>query len=232
MILQTNGLLNRDTRGDWVRLRTLILLRWMAIFGQLVAIVVADRYLGMILPLGLCFMAIGASVVANLVAGFVFPQNRRLTEAQALLTLLFDITQLSFLLFLAGGLANPFALLILAPVTISALALELRTNIILGIIAVSMLTFTAFFSLPLVLADGSHVVLPEIFEFGFWLAIVTGLLFLSVYSRRVATEIRSMSDALLATQMALDREQKLTDLGGVVAAAAHELEHRWQRSSW
>ncbi|TKA95588.1 ActS/PrrB/RegB family redox-sensitive histidine kinase [Cereibacter changlensis] len=223
MILQTDGLLNRDTRGDWVRLRTLILLRWMAIFGQLAAIVVADRYLGMILPLGLCFMAVGASVVANLIAGFVFPQNRRLTETQALLILLFDITQLAFLLFLAGGLSNPFALLILAPVTISALALELRTTIILGFIAIGLLTFTSFFSLPLILGDGTRLVLPELFEFGFWLAIVIGLLFLSLYSRRVATEIRSMSDALLATQMALDREQKLTDLGGVVAAAAHEL---------
>ncbi|MCE6952520.1 ActS/PrrB/RegB family redox-sensitive histidine kinase [Cereibacter sphaeroides] len=223
MILGPDGVLNRDTRGDWVRLRTLILLRWMAVAGQLVAIMVTNWYLGVKLPMGLCFMAVGASVIANVIASFVFPQNRRLTEFQALMILLFDLTQLSFLLFLTGGLTNPFALLILAPVTISALALELRTTVILGAIAIGLLTFTAYFNLPLILSDGSMLVVPRMFEFGFWLAIVVGLLFLGLYSRRVAIEIRSMSDALLATQMALDREQKLTDLGGVVAAAAHEL---------
>ncbi|ODM42104.1 sensor histidine kinase RegB [Cereibacter johrii] len=223
MILGPDGILNRDTRGDWVRLRTLILLRWMAVAGQLAAIVVTDWYLGVRLPMGLCFMAVGASVIANVIATFVFPQNRRLTEFQALMILLFDLTQLSFLLFLTGGLTNPFALLILAPVTISALALELRTTVILGAIAIGLLTFTAYFHLPLILADGSSLSVPRMFEFGFWLAIVIGILFLGLYSRRVAIEIRSMSDALLATQMALDREQKLTDLGGVVAAAAHEL---------
>ena len=223
MILGPDGVLNRDTRGDWVRLRTLILLRWMAVAGQLVAIMVTNWYLGVKLPMGLCFMAVGASVIANVIASFVFPQNRRLTEFQALMILLFDLTQLSFLLFLTGGLTNPFALLILAPVTISALALELRTTVILGAIAIGLLTFTAYFNLPLILADGRMLVVPRMFEFGFWLAIVVGLLFLGLYSRRVAIEIRSMSDALLATQMALDREQKLTDLGGVVAAAAHEL---------
>ena len=71
--------------------------------------------------------------------------------------------------------------------------------------------------------NGGVLVVPWLFEFGFWMAIVIGILFLGLYSHRVAMEIRSMSDALLATQMALAREQKLTDLGGVVAAAAHEL---------
>lgn len=103
MILGPDGILNRDTRGDWVRLRTLILLRWMAVAGQLAAIVVTDWYLGVRLPMGLCFMAVGASVIANVIATFVFPQNRRLTEFQALMILLFDLTQLSFLLFLTGG---------------------------------------------------------------------------------------------------------------------------------
>jgi two-component system sensor histidine kinase RegB len=77
--------------------------------------------------------------------------------------------------------------------------------------------------MPLRFADGTTLVIPRIFEFGFWLSNVIGILFLGLYSRRVATEMRSMSEALLATQMALAREQKLTDLGGVVAAAAHEL---------
>lgn len=217
------GLLSRDTRSDWVRLRTLILLRWMAITGQLAAITVADRVYGIQLPLGLCYMAVGASIIANLISIFVYPENKRLSELEAMLTLLFDLSQLSFLLYLTGGLTNPFALLILAPVTISASALELRTTILLGALAILFTSLIAFVNVPLRFGDGSVLSVPLVFEFGFWLAIVIGIVFLGLYSRRIATEIRSMSDALLATQMALAREQKLTDLGGVVAAAAHEL---------
>jgi len=217
------GLIFRPERTDWVRLRTLILLRWMAIAGQLVAIVVADRLVGLQLPLGLCYLAVGASVIANLVSNVVFPENKRLSEAEALATLLFDVSQLAFLLYLTGGLNNPFALLILAPVTISASALEVRTTLVLGIVATLLVTVAGIFHLPLRMADGTTLSVPALFEFGFWLSIVIGLVFLGVYSRRVSTEIRTMSDALLATQMALAREQKLTDLGGVVAAAAHEL---------
>ncbi len=217
------GSFNRTTRSDWVRLRTLILLRWLAIGGQLAAITVADRTFGLQLPLGLCYLAVGAAIIANLVATFVFPENKRLSEIEAMLTLLFDVSQLAFLLFLTGGLNNPFALLILAPVTISASALELRTTVLLGVIAIVLVTLIGLFNIPLRLADGSDLAVPAMFEFGFWLSIVIGILFLALYSRRVATEIRTMSDALLATQMALAREQKLTDLGGVVAAAAHEL---------
>lgn len=218
-----SGLVTRETRSDWVRLRTLILLRWMAIVGQLTAITVADRYYHIQLPIGLCYLAVGASIVANLVSIFVFPGNKRLSESEAMLTLLFDLSQLTFLLYLTGGLSNPFALLILAPVTISASALELRTTLILGGASILFVTFTAAFHLPLQFADGSVLTVPFLFEFGFWLSIVIGILFQGLYSRRIATEIRSMSDALFATQMALAREQKLTDLGGVVAAAAHEL---------
>ncbi len=217
------GLLSGSTRSDWVRLRTLILLRWMAIAGQLAAITAADQIYGISLPLGLCYMAVGASVIANLISIFVYPENKRLSEAEAMLTLLFDLSQLSFLLYLTGGLTNPFALLILAPVTISASALELRTTLVLGALAILFTTLITLVSVPLRMADGSALRVPVVFEFGFWLAIVIGIVFLGLYSRRIATEMRSMSDALLATQMALAREQKLTDLGGVVAAAAHEL---------
>lgn len=217
------GLTSRDNRSDWVRLRTLILLRWMAVTGQLAAIFVAIGYQQMQLPLGYCFLVIGASVIFNLVTSFIYPENKRLSEREALMTLLFDLTQLLVLVFLTGGLTNPFVLLILAPVTISASALELRTTVILGAAAIIMVTLNAVYNIPLRFADGSTFGVPALFRFGFWLSIVIGILFIGLYSRRVATEIRSVSDALLATQMALAREQKLTDLGGVIAATAHEL---------
>lgn len=223
MMTPSLGLHAGPIRSDWVRLRTLILLRWMAIAGQIAAILVADTYYQIQLPIGLCYMVVGASIIANLVSSYVYPATKRLSETEALFTLMFDLSQLSLLVFLTGGLANPFALLILAPVTISATALRLRTTVILGGLAIGLISFAAIANVPLRLPDGTPLEIPQIFKFGFWLSIVVGIVFLSLYARRIATEIRSMSNALLATQMALAREQKLTDLGGVVAAAAHEL---------
>ena len=216
-------LVRQDARSDWVRLRTLLVLRWLAILGQTVTVVFAALQLGLRVELGLCFLAIGASVVSNLVAMTIFPENQRLSDRDAMLTLLFDLSQLSFLLFLTGGLNNPFALLILAPVTISATALTVRSTSILGVLAVAMITLLGLFHVPLTLQSGDILQLPPMFLIGFWMAITIGIVFLSAYARRITSETHSMSQALLATQMALAREQKLTDLGGVVAAAAHEL---------
>lgn len=213
----------RPERGNWLRLRTLILLRWLAIAGQSTALLAASIYFHLQLPLGLCILAVGLGVIANLVSELVFPANKRLTAAEAFVTLLFDLSQLALLLYLTGGLTNPFALLILAPVTVSASALDLRPTLLLGGLAVVFITLIASVNIPLRFEDGSVLQVPPIFGFGFWLAILIGIAFLGIYSRRIAMEMHSMSDALLATQMALSREQKLTDLGGVVAAAAHEL---------
>ena len=223
MVTALPALQSPDAGANMVRLRTLILVRWMAIAGQIAAILVASQAYGLQLPLGLCVLAVGLSVLANLVLGVLFPENRRLSETEAFLTLLFDLSQLAFLLLLTGGLTNPFAILLLAPVTISASVLGLRSTIVLGALAILAVSVAMVWYLPLRFADGTELITPRIFGFGFWLSIVIGILFLGLYSRRVATEMRHMSEALLATQMALAREQKLTDLAGVVAAAAHEL---------
>ncbi|MDJ1015946.1 MAG: ActS/PrrB/RegB family redox-sensitive histidine kinase [Paracoccaceae bacterium] len=221
MTVETD-LVPRPIRSNLVRLRTLIVLRWFAICGQLAAITVAQRMFDLDLNLGLCFLAIGASIVANLIAVFVFPENKRLSENQVAGMLMFDIAQLVFLLFLTGGLNNPFALLVLAPVTISATTLTTRTTAILGVITIGLISFVALWHLPLRTDMGFIMRMPQDFVWGFWIAIVIGVIFLGVYAGRVTTEVHAMSDALAATQMALAREQKLTDLGGVVAAAAHE----------
>lgn len=213
----------RQTGADRLRLRTLILLRWMAIAGQIAAILVARFYFELTLPMGLCYMVVGAAIIANLVSMFVFPERRRLSDVESMFVLMFDLAQLNLLLYLTGGLTNPFALLIVAPVIISASALPLRMTIILGLTAICFVTGVSLENIPLYFSDGTKLTIPRIFEFGFWLSIVTGILFLGLYSHRVASEIQNMSDALLATQMAFAREQKLTILGGVVAAAAHEL---------
>ncbi|KAA9006801.1 sensor histidine kinase RegB [Histidinibacterium aquaticum] len=210
-------------RSNWVRLRTLVVLRWIAIAGQTTALVVAVYSFGLRLETGLAAMTIGASVIANLFSTFLFPENRRLTERQAMLMMIFDILQLGLLLYLTGGLHNPFALLMLAPVTISATVLHLRSTLALGLVAVIIITLLTKFYLPIRRPSGEILELPDLFGFGFWLALVIGVVFLAVYARQVTNEMHTMGEALLATQLALAREQKLTDLGGVVAAAAHEL---------
>lgn len=213
----------RETRSDWIRLRTLIILRWLAISGQIIAVVCAVYYLGLAIPVRLCAIAITASIMFNLLATFVLPSNKRLTEHQAMLSLLFDLGQLVLLLYLTGGLSNPFVLLILTPVTIAATALTLYATIVLSLSALAMISVLSVFHVPLIKTTGEVVELPGLFVAGMWVALAIGILFLAIYARRVAVEMFSMSQALSATQMALAREHQLTALGGVVAAAAHEM---------
>jgi two-component system, sensor histidine kinase RegB len=97
----------KSRRSNWVRLRTLVVLRWIAIAGQLAAITVAQRLFDLDLELGLCFLAIGAAITANLIAVFVYPENKRLSESEVAVMLLFDISQLSFLLYLTGACTTP-----------------------------------------------------------------------------------------------------------------------------
>jgi len=217
------GLLNSQTFGNRIPLRTMILVRWVAIVGQITAISVAQQLYNLQLELGLCYMAIGVSVIGNLIAIFVFPENKRLTEFENFLMVLFDLLQLALLLYLTGGLHNPFALLMLGPVTVAANVMGLRPTLTIGATAIILVTVLAQFYLPLRTEQGFILRMPNLFVFGNWIALIIAVVFMSVYSQRINTEIRSMSDALAATHMALSREQKLTDLGGVVAAAAHEL---------
>jgi two-component system sensor histidine kinase RegB len=223
MARKPTSFLEDDPAKGRVRLRTLIILRWVAIIGQSAAILVATYGLGLRINLGLCYVAIGASVATNLVAMFVYPPNKLLPEREVLMTLLFDLSQLAFLLYLTGGLNNPFALLILAPVTVSAMTMRPRTTLLMGVLAFILVSVLAGYYLPLRTEQGFILEMPDMFILGFWSSINIGIGFLAIYAGRVTTETFAMSQALLATQMALSREQKLTDLGGVVAAAAHEL---------
>ena len=212
-----------STRRAWVRLRTLILLRWLAVIGQTATVLIATLGLGMQIPHVPCALAILASAVFNAVAMAVAARTRRLREREALYMLLFDLCQLGALLYLTGGLGNPFALLIMAPVTISASVLSLRATLFLGAVAAAIITLLVRFYVPLELATGEHLTLSPVVAGGTWTALMTGTVFLAIGARRVTGETLSMSEALAATQLALAREQQLSTLGGVVAAAAHEL---------
>ena len=223
MIESNQDLFPESKRGEWIRLRTMIFIRWVAVTGQLAAIIIAFQYFELALDLSLCFFAVGLSALANIVASLFFPESKRLSELENVFMILFDLFQLAFLLFLTGGLNNPFSFLLIAPVVVSAAALKKKSTIIIGSAAVLIVTLLSHFFVPLETLSGKTLTIPDIFLFGNWVAISTGIVFLAFYSNRVTSELNTMSDALFATQAALSREQKLTDLGGVVAAAAHEL---------
>lgn len=209
--------------SELIRLQTLTNLRWLAVAGQAGALIIAGQVLGLSLPAGICAAAVGASVILNLFLMSLFPDTRRLSETEATALLIYDLAQLSVLVTATGGLTNPFAALVIAPVTIAATSLKLSRTALIAACAVVLVTVADLLHMPLVLPDGSELEVPHLFRVGFWLAIVIGTIFLAVYSWRIASETRTMADALFAVQMALAREQKLTDLGGVIAAAAHEL---------
>lgn len=216
-------ILESGQRSHWVRLRTLVVLRWFAIAGQTGAVLVALYVYRLTLEVGLIAVVIGLPVLVNIVSTFLSPGNRRLSEGEADLLIGFDLLQLGALLYLTGGLSNPFTLLILAPVTIASTILPLRSTLVLGGMTLAIITLLRFFNVPMMTSTGLPLILPDLFIFGFWVSLMIGVVFVGVYARQVTQETISMGDALAATQMALAREQKLTDLGGVIAAAAHEL---------
>ena len=127
------------------------------------------------------------------------------------------------LLYFTGGLQNPFSFLFLAPVLISATALPTRLTIALGVLAAACATVLAFFHLPLPWDADEPLVLPQIYLLGVWLSILLAIGVTSLYAFQVTEEARKLSDALAATELVLTREQHLTQIDGLAAAAAHEL---------
>jgi two-component system sensor histidine kinase RegB len=205
-----------------VRLRTLVLIRWVAVAGQGIAILVVHVGLGFPLPLAPAFLAVLASALLNVAVVARNPPAKRLSDRESALSLAYDILQLAVLMFLTGGLGNPFSLLMLVPVTISATILSLRSTLGLGGLALVCISALAVFHLPLPWKGGGLTLDPT-YVLGIWAALSLGMLFVSAYAWRVAQESRRMMDALAETQMALAREQRLSALGSLAAAAAHEL---------
>src|SRR5918998_6294844 len=215
----------RDFGQDARRLRldTLVRLRWLAVAGQSAAVAGVHFGLGFPLPFGLCFFVIAVSGAVNAVLSIRYPASHRLGDDAATLLLGFDILQLAALLYLTGGLQNPFAMLFLAPVLISATALPPERTLVLGLLAIGCATLLAIVQRPLPWYAGEQLNLPFLYLTGIWTAILLGTAFTGVYAWRVAEESRQLANALAATELVLAREQHLSQLDGLAAAAAHEL---------
>ena len=181
-----------------VRLRTLLLIRWIAAAGQLATALVVHFGLNYELPLTYCLSAITVLVISNLVLTAMRSGGARLGDGQALTLLIFDALQLSSLLYLTGGLDNPFAILILAPVLVSATILSRRATITLTALAVLSITVLAYFHFPLPWSP-DRLVLPLPYVLGIWTALAVATVFISAYVWAVADEARHMSEALSET---------------------------------
>jgi two-component system sensor histidine kinase RegB len=216
------GLASSAIEGGRLRLQTLVLIRWIALAGQALAIVVVKFGLGFDMAFVPALLVVAVSIGLNMVLTVRYAPTTRLSDLQAALYLAYDTLQLAILLYLTGGIENPFSMLMLVPVTVSATVLSLRSTVLLGVLGLACLSIVTINhqALPW---HGDGLALPGLYVAGIWIALVLGMGFITVYAWRVAAEARRMSDALAETQMALAREQQLSSLGGLAAAAAHEL---------
>jgi two-component system, sensor histidine kinase RegB len=206
-----------------VRLDTILRLRWLAVLGQLVAIFIVVQGLEFDLPITPCLVIVTLSALVNLALQIAFNPMERMEPVYAAALLALNIVELAALLYFTGGLQNPFSFLFLAPVLISATALPVRFTIALGLLAVACASALGFFYLPLPWDAEEPLVLPPIYLLGVWLSIALAIGVTSLYAFQVTEESRKLSDALAATELVLAREQHLTQLDGLAAAAAHEL---------
>ena len=235
---KNNTVRDTNTEPDWsefdadpnltpvfgrVRLRTLILLRWLAVTGQTMAVIVVYYGLGFDLPLGACLGVIAASAWVNAWLSLAMPTQRFAKDWEAFLQLAYDVLQLMVLLALTGGLTNPFSVMLVGPVVIAVAALPGRWWLTLAAIAIVGSISLSIWHLPLPWSDAEAVVLPSTYRAGIWVALAIAIAFTAVYAWRVGFEAQRMGAALAATQSVLAREQRLSALGALAAAAAHEL---------
>ena len=206
-----------------LRRHTLVALRWGAVLGQILALIIVSQILGFDYPLIACGLTVLASAIVNIVVTLKMPLDRRVSDFEAYMQLGFDLWQLAGLLWLTGGIVNPFSILFLAPVVTAATTLSRWVVLALGGMALTLSFGLVFYHHPLPWAPAGSFDLPLVLKVGIWMAICVGASFTSFYAWRSTHESRKMAFALAAAEAMLAHEQKLSALGGLAAAAAHEL---------
>ena len=204
--------------------KTLVILRWLAIIGQYISISIVYFVLKFQLPILYCTIIILLGVITNFYLQFVVKENQ-LSNTKSSTYLLYDLIQLSLLLFLTGGVTNPFAILIIIPAIVSSTFLSLRSTINLSIITIIILivlTIT-YFPLPHKVTEELHFHVPNYYLYSIPLSIITGLVFLTYFGTRFGTESRKRTEALNRLELILAKEHELESIGLQAAAAAHSL---------
>ena len=206
-----------------LRLSTLIRLRWLAVAGQTAAVLFVAYWLKFPFPVATCLALIAAAAWLNLYLGWRYAPTVRLSPWAAFAVLTFDVLQLAGLLYLTGGMTNPFAILVIVPAIISATSLPMRLTTALAAVVIVCVSLLAFYHLPLPWYEGERLATPFVLVAGTLTSVMASLIFTSIYVWRVAEEARLLAGALAATELVLQREQHITQLDGLAAAAAHEL---------
>ena len=202
--------------------KTLVNLRWIAIFGQIAAINLVYSYLNLSFPIVETHIVILFGLVTNMVLQFKIKANQ-LKDIYSSLFLIYDLIQLSFLLYLTGGILNPFSLLLIVPAIVSSTFLSMGTTIILGIVTISSLVVLTKFYLPLPGLAEHVFIFPTFYLLGTLISIIIGLIFISYFGIKFSGETKKRSEALTKLQHVIAKEYELESLGGQAAAAAHSL---------
>ena len=202
--------------------RTLTILRYIAIFGQFLAVNIVFFYLDLKFPIRESYAIILVGLITNIYLQFKVKVSQ-LKDIYASLFLLYDLFQLSALLYLTGGILNPFSMLLIIPTIVSSTFLSMGTTIILGLITSLLLLIISFTHLPLPGLDSNIFAVPNYYTIGILISILIGLIFLSFFGIRFSGETKKRSEALNKLQEVISKEYELESLGGQAAAAAHSL---------
>ena len=202
--------------------KTLVNLRWIAIVGQLIAVNFVYYYFKLEFPLIAAHIVILLGLITNIILQFKIRENQ-LKDLYSAFFLVYDLLQLTLLLYLTGGISNPFSLLMIVPSIVSSTFLSMGTTIILGTLTIISLFFLTKYHEILPGLDVYSFTFPEYYLEGILTSIVIGLVFLSYFGIRFSGETKKRSEALDKLQQVMAKEYQLDSLGGLAASAAHSL---------
>ena len=202
--------------------KTLVFLRWIAIIGQFLAITFVYFYLKLEFLFLYAYFILFLGLVTNLYLQFRI-KSIFIKDLNASIFLIYDLIQLSALLYLTGGISNPFSILIIIPAIVSSTFLSMGTTITLGVLTIILLFSLSIFHYPLPGIHEHSETFPKLYLTGYIIAIIIGLVFLSYFGIRFSGESKRRTDAINKVQQVLAKEYELESLGGQAAAAAHSL---------
>ena len=201
---------------------TYISLRWIAIIGQLISIYIVYFYFNFEFNFILSNLIILLGAISNLYLIFIYSKTQ-LSDRSALFFLLIDIFQLSVLIYLTGGILNPFVVFLIIPSVFSSSNLGIKTNLLLVVTTILTIIFLTFFSKSLPLPMGEHFHVDPYYYYSIPVALIIALIFLNYFAIIFGKESRLRKEALNKMEEVMAKEHEMLSLGGQAAAAAHSL---------
>ena len=201
---------------------TYIYLRWIGIIGQLISINLVFFYFNFDFEFLLCNLIILLGIISNFFLIFVYKKTQ-ISDRSALVFLTIDILQLSSLIFLTGGVVNPFIIFLLIPSVFASSNLGIRSNLLLLLLTIFFIIILTFFSMPLPSPLSDHFHVSPYYYYSIPIALIVALIFLSYFAMLFGNESRLRKEALNKMEEIMAKEHEMLSLGGQAAAAAHSL---------